>query len=240
MFTFFASTCMAIWKLSRSKVKWGARLLGQFVLFYTLCKKYLMKYCCHQNCKIHAEWHKESWAIHSLRNFLFFFLIISPKLVCYIGLKCSEINAATLFFHILQVLNSSYSLTYVIRYSTILKAGTKHLCHTCVSYIPKQTNLCLFSLRVAAMHTQPNVHANSYPHRCTEGRGGGGWWNSSPEFLIFCSISKRFWLHWKAFDLLYKMRYILCVVVLMEARNVTKNRRHLGFYQELEIRLTLR
>ena len=173
MFTFFASTCMAIWKLSRSKVKWGARLLGQFVLFYTLCKKYLMTYCCHQNCKIHAEWHKESWAIHSLRNFLFFFLIISPKLVCYIGLKCSEINAATLFFHILQVLNSSYSLTYVIRYSTILKAGTKNLCHTCVSYIPKQTNLCLFSLRVAALHTQPNVHANSYPHRCTEGRGVG-------------------------------------------------------------------
>ena len=34
-------------------------------------------------------------------------------------------------------------------------------------------------------------------------------WNLSPEFLTCCSISKRFCLHWKAFDLLNKMRYIL-------------------------------
>ena len=58
-----------------------------------------------------------------------------------------------------------------------------------------------------------------------------------PEFLICCSISKRFHLWWKAFDLLYKMRYILCVVALLEACDVTNNGRHLGFYQELEIRL---
>ena len=42
---------------------------------------------------------------------------------------------------------------------------------------------------------------------------------------------------WKAFDLLNKMRYILWVVALLEACDVTNNGRHLGFYQELEIRL---
>ena len=36
------------------------------------------------------------------------------------------------------------------------------------------------------------------------------------------------------------MRYILWVVALLEACNVTNNGRHLGFYQELEIRLKLR
>ena len=30
-------------------------------------------------------------------------------------------------------------------------------------------------------------------------------WNPSPEFLLSCSISKRFCLQWKAFDLLNKM-----------------------------------
>ena len=40
----------------------------------------------------------------------------------------------------------------------------------------------------------------------------------------------------KAFDLLNKMRYILCVVALLEACDVTNNGRHLGFYQELETR----
>ena len=63
----------------------------------------------------------------------------------------------------------------------------------------------------------------------------------SVEFLICCSISKRFYHQWKAFDLLYKMRYILWVVALLGARDVTNNSRHLGrhlgFYQELEIRL---
>ena len=33
------------------------------------------------------------------------------------------------------------------------------------------------------------------------------------------------------------MRYILWVVALLEACDVTNNGRHLGFYQELEIRL---
>ena len=36
------------------------------------------------------------------------------------------------------------------------------------------------------------------------------------------------------------MRYILWVVAPLEACDVTNNGRHLGFYQELEIRLELR
>ena len=36
------------------------------------------------------------------------------------------------------------------------------------------------------------------------------------------------------------MRYILWVVALLEACDVINNGRHLGFYQELEIRLKLR
>ena len=59
----------------------------------------------------------------------------------------------------------------------------------------------------------------------------------SPEFLICCSIWKRFYLQWEAFDLLYKTRYILWVVALLEACDVTNGDRHLVFYQELEIRL---
>ena len=69
-----------------------------------------------------------------------------------------------------------------------------------------------------------------------KGRGGGR--NPSREFLIFCSTLTRFYLKWKAFDLLNKMWYILWVVALLEACDVTNNGRHLGrhlgFYQELE------
>ena len=42
-----------------------------------------------------------------------------------------------------------------------------------------------------------------------------------PEFLICCSISKRICLWQKAFDLLNKMRYILLVVALLGACDVT-------------------
>ena len=67
----------------------------------------------------------------------------------------------------------------------------------------------------------------------------GGWMERPLEFLICCSISERFYLQWKAFDLLNKIKYILWVVALMEACDVTNNvvGGHLGFYQELEIRL---
>ena len=64
----------------------------------------------------------------------------------------------------------------------------------------------------------------------------GDEWNPSPAFLIFNIISKRFYFQWKAFDLRNKMRYLLWVVALLKACDVTNNGRHLGFYQDLEIR----
>ena len=54
----------------------------------------------------------------------------------------------------------------------------------------------------------PDVHANSCPHRGSRRGGGGGggagvaWVEPALEFLICFSISKRFYLQWKAFDLL--------------------------------------
>ena len=64
------------------------------------------------------------------------------------------------------------------------------------------------------------------------GRGGGaGLGVDGPLPHLF-----RFCLQWKAFDLLYKMKYILCVVALLEVCDVTKRGRHLAFFQELEIR----
>ena len=75
-----------------------------------------------------------------------------------------------------------------------------------------------------------------YPHRGTGGEG----WMGPLKFLICCSVSKRFYLQWKAFDLLYKMRYILWEMALLGACDVPSKGRHLachlGFYQELEIR----
>ena len=68
-------------------------------------------------------------------------------------------------------------------------------------------------------------------------QGGGVWMKPTLEFLTCCSISKRFYLQWKAFDLLNKMRYILWVVALLEACDVTNNSCQFGLYQELEIRL---
>ena len=82
-----------------------------------------------------------------------------------------------------------------------------------------------------------DVHANSFPHRGTR---EGSDWDPSPKFLICCSISKRFYFQWKAFDLLNKMRYILLVVAPLEACDVTNKGRHLRCYQDLEIRLKLR
>ena len=81
----------------------------------------------------------------------------------------------------------------------------------------------------------------SHTPTVVQGGGGGGW--TPPRVLICCacSISKRFYLPWKAFDLLYEMRYIFWVVALLGTCDVTNNGRHLGrhlvFYQELEIRL---
>ena len=57
------------------------------------------------------------------------------------------------------------------------------------------------------------------------------------EFLICCSISKRFTFSGGLLIFLNKMRHILWVVALLGACDVTNIGCHLGFYQELEIRL---
>ena len=69
-------------------------------------------------------------------------------------------------------------------------------------------------------------------HTPTVVQGGGSRWNLSSEFLVCCSISKRFYFQWKTLDLLNKMM----VVAMLEACDVTNNSRHLGFYQELAIK----
>ena len=90
----------------------------------------------------------------------------------------------------------------------------------------------LFSTDLNLWHTCISIPPPWY-------KGGGGWWSPSREVLICSSILKRFCLQWKAFDLLNKMRYILWVVAMLEACDITNNGRQLGFYQELKIRLKL-
>ena len=59
-------------------------------------------------------------------------------------------------------------------------------------------------------------------------RGGVGVDGSSPYF-DFAFSRKPLTL------ILYKMKYILCVVALLKVYNVTKHGNHLAFFQELEI-----
>ena len=54
--------------------------------------------------------------------------------------------------------------------------------------------------------------------------------------LMVVVFRKKFYVQRKAFDLLDKMRYSLWALLLLEACDVAKRGRHLGFYQELEIR----
>ena len=70
-------------------------------------------------------------------------------------------------------------------------------------------------------------------------KGGGGWLFMEPLPRVFDMLQylEAICLQWKASDLLNKMRYILWVVTLLEACDVTNNGCYLGFYQELEIRL---
>ena len=88
--------------------------------------------------------------------------------------------------------------------------------------------------------TYTQIHTPTVVQGRGRGGGCGAGCNHFPEFLICSSILKRFYLYWKAFDLLNKMRYILGVVALLLACDVTNNGHHLGrqlgFYQELEIK----
>ena len=61
-----------------------------------------------------------------------------------------------------------------------------------------------WTVRVSSSFEPSGVHANSYQHCDT--RGVDGIPHPPLEFLICCSISKRFYLQWNAFDLLYKMK----------------------------------
>ena len=102
-----------------------------------------------------------------------------------------------------------------------------------VVFIGKYCLVCdvvSFFYRIPLNH---RTYIQSHPHRGTRGRGGG--LIESPwvfDMLQFC-------LRLKAFDLLYKKRYILWMVALLKVCDVTKYGRHLdrrlGFYQELEI-----
>ena len=51
-------------------------------------------------------------------------------------------------------------------------------------------------------------------------------------WYVAVTVSKGFFLKRKAFGILNKMRYILQVMALLEASDVTNDDRHLGFSQE--------
>ena len=65
------------------------------------------------------------------------------------------------------------------------------------------------------------IHTPHRGTRCGCMCVGGGGEEPLLEFLICSSISKRFYLQWKAFDLVYKMGYILWVLALLGACDVT-------------------
>ena len=77
----------------------------------------------------------------------------------------------------------------------------------------------------------------SYPH---SGTGAGEMMELFPRFFNVLQYFETICLRWKASDLLNKIRFILWVVALLKAFNFANNGRHLGFYQELEIRLKSR
>ena len=77
-------------------------------------------------------------------------------------------------------------------------------------------------------HINPRTYRQIHTPTLVQGRGGGDGWNPSPEFPMCYSISKRFYLQWEALDLFNKMRYILWLVELLEACDVTNNGRYLS------------
>ena len=83
----------------------------------------------------------------------------------------------------------------------------------------------------------PLTIGRTFSHTPNVVQGGGGEGLIEPPWVF---DMMQFCLRLKAFDLLYKRRYILWVVALLKVCDVTKYGRHLdrhlGFYQELEIR----
>ena len=82
------------------------------------------------------------------------------------------------------------------------------------------------------LHVTTAFYASSNPlnstyrqiHTPTVVQGEGVDGNPRPlDFVVCCSISKRFYLQWKAFDLLYKVKYILWVVALALLRSLWRH-----------------
>ena len=70
--------------------------------------------------------------------------------------------------------------------------------------------------------------------------GGGGAIEPLPRVFDVLQYFETILPSVESFDLLNKMSYILWLVGLLEACDVTNNGRYVGFYQELEIRLKSR
>ena len=83
--------------------------------------------------------------------------------------------------------------------------------------------------RHQALPYNQGFNPRTYLHRSSREGGAGVEWNPFLKFWTCCSISKRFYLQWIAFEVLNKMRYILWVVTLLEACDVTEHGRHLEF-----------
>ena len=122
---------------------------------------------------------------------------------------------------------------FISRRGAKLLRGNPHPTHvgTVTGALNYQQPISNFSLFAVICWLNPRTYAQSYPHRGTMGREGGGVVGvagpSSPYF--------DFAFSGKAFDLLYNTKYILCVVAMLEACDVTKHSCHLVFFQELEI-----
>ena len=87
------------------------------------------------------------------------------------------------------------------------------------------------------MFYQFNPRTYTQIHTPTVVQGRRGWMEPLHGVFDMLQYFETSYLQWKVFDLLNKRKYILGVVALLEACDVTNNGRHLGFFQQLEIRL---
>ena len=116
-----------------------------------------------------------------------------------------------------------------------------HCLTMCVTYLrPWMMSPHCERGRKMRMHRPVNWNPQTPPHT-PAGMTGAFTFYASKSRWILCSPGPT---EWKAFDLLYKMRYTLWVVALLGACDVTNNGRHLGrlvgFYQGLEIKSNAR
>ena len=71
----------------------------------------------------------------------------------------------------------------------------------------------------------PRMYTQIHTPSVVQGGGGGCWRvdGTSPCVFDVAIFRNDFAFQWKAFDLLYKMTYILWVVALLEVCDVTKH-----------------